>query len=319
MKRTLALLAGLTMAIGGAGAQDWPTKPVTVLVSLPAGSATDIVARALAEKLSAQTGQRFLVENRPGASGSIAVGAVAKAEPDGYTMLVASSSWTIVSSTMKNLTFDPIEDVAGITIVANVPNMLVVRPDAGFKTAADLVAYSKANPGKLSYAIVGQGSATHLNAARFLLSAGLNDTAVPFRGTAQALTDILGGRVDYCFCPVSPVVPFAKDGKLLALASGSAKRSSALPDVKTTEELGYANSAYEFWVGFGVPRKTPPDIVKRLHEETVKALNTPEIKALWLALGQEFDIRTPEQFDAYLRREAKENAELVRAANITVN
>lgn len=318
MRRLFGLAAGLLLAFG-AHAGDWPTKPVTMLVSLPAGSATDIVARALAERLSAQTGQRFIVENRPGASGAIAMGATAKAEPDGYTTFMASSSWSVIPSTIRNLNFSVRDDIAGVTIVANVPNILVVRPDSAFKTTAELVAYSKANPGKLSYATVGQGSATHLNAVRFQLSAGLNDTAVPFRGTAQALTDLIGGRVDYCFCPVSPVVPFVKEGKLLALASGSSHRSSALPDVQTTEEQGYRNSSYEFWVGLGIGSKTPPGILRRIHAETVKALESPEIKSLWAALGQEFQITTPEQFDAYLRKEIEDNAVLVRAANIAVN
>ena len=315
MKRlTAALLALMSTQLF---AQAGPSKPVRVVVSLPAGSATDIVGRAVAERLGAQLGQPFIVENRVGASGSIAQGIVAKAEPDGYTLLVHSSSGTVVPSTIANLPFDVLKDFSGITMLANIPLALAVAPGKGYQTVKDLVAAAKANPGKLNYATVGSGSATHLNAERFRLGAGIQAQQVPYKGTAEALTDLIAGRVDYCFCPVSNVLPLAKDGKLAMIAVGSSRRASGAPDTPTTEEAGVPNSAYNFYVGLSVPSKVSRDIVARLHAETVKALQTPEVKERYAKMGVDAHIFTPEQFDAYLRDEVASNAALVKAAGIT--
>ncbi len=297
-------------------AQAWPTKPVRVIVSLPAGSATDIVGRAVAERLGAQLGQPFVVENRPGASGSIAQGLVAKSDADGYTILVHSSSGTVVPSTIANLPFDVLKDFSGITMLANIPNALAVSPGKGYHTVRDLVAAARANPGKINYATVGTGSATHLNAERFRLGAGFSGTQVPYKGTSEALTDLMAGRVDFCFCPVSNVMPLAKDGKLVMLAVGSSRRASGAPDTPTTEEAGVPNSAYNFYVGMSVPAKVPRDIVAKLHAETVRALQSPELKERYARLGVDAQIFTPEQFDAYLRDEVASNAALVKAAGI---
>jgi tripartite-type tricarboxylate transporter receptor subunit TctC len=309
---TLLLLAASLQA----HAQAWPTKPVRVIVSLPAGSATDIVGRAIAERLGAQTGQSFIVENRVGASGSIAQGFVAKSDPDGYTILVHSSSVTVVPSTIANLPFDVLKDFSGITMLANIPNALAVSPAKGYKSVKELVAAAKANPGKLNYATVGSGSATHLNSERFRLSAGIQATQVPYKGTAEALADLIAGRVDYCFCPVSNVLPMAKEGRLAMLAVGSSRRASGAPDTPTTEEAGVPNSAYNFYVGMSVPSGVPRDIVAKLHAETVKALNAPETKERYAKMGVDAQIFTPEQFDAYLREEVASNAALVKAAGI---
>ena len=315
MKALIALLAAL-LAASLAHGQAWPSKPVRVVVSLPAGSATDIVGRAVAERLSAQLGQPFVVENRVGASGSIAQSLVAKADPDGYTLLVFSSSATVVPSTVPNLSFDVVRDFAGITMLANNPNALAVNLQRGFKSVKDLVTYAKANPGKLNYATIGSGSATHLNAERFRLAAGLEAQQVPYKGTAEALTDLIAGRVDYCFCPISNVLPMAKEGKVGMLAVGSSRRASGAPDTPTTEEAGVPNSAYNFYVGMSVPAKVPRDIVNRLHAEVVKALNSPELKERYARLSVDAQLFTPEQFDAYLKDEVVANAALVKAAGI---
>jgi len=315
MKRLILLLAALVLA-SSSWAQSWPTKPVRVIVSLPAGSATDIVARALAERLTQQLGQPFVVENRPGASGSIAMNLVAKADPDGYTLLVHSSSATVVPSTIPNLPFDVLKDFSGITMLANIPNALAVSPKSSFKSVRDLVAFAKANPGKINYATVGSGSATHLNAERFRLGAGFEGTQVPYKGTAEALTDLMAGRVDFCFCPVSNVLPLAKDGRLMMLAVGSSKRASGAPDTPTTEEAGVPNSAYNFYVGMTVPSKMPRELVTKLHAETVKALQSPEMKERYGKMGVDANIFTPEQYDTYLRNEVASNAILVKAAKI---
>lgn len=317
--KLLGALAALFVMAGGALAQAWPTKPVRVVVGLPPGSGTDITGRAIAERLTAQTGQTFVVENRPGGSGSIAMNLVSKAEPDGYTILVMSSSWTVTPSTVPNLPYDTLKDLAGVTMLADIANALAVRADRDYKSVRDLIAVARANPGKMNAAVIGLGSATHLTTERFKLSAGIDVVSVPYKGTAEALTDVLSGRIDYCFCPIGNVMPMVKDGRLRALAVSSRQRTSSVPDLSTTEEAGVPNSAQPFWVGMGVPSKTPRDIVGRLHGETVKALNSPEIKTRWASLNQDVRIFTPEAFDTLLREEVGSNAKLVRDANIKAN
>ena len=325
MSRTVKLLGALItlsalgLSAGSAFAQAWPTKPVRVIVALPPGSGTDITGRAVAASLAAQTGQPFVVENRPGGSGSIAMNLTAKADPDGNPILVRSSSWTVTPSTVPSLPYDTLKDLAGVTMLADIANALAVRADRDVKSVKDLIAAAKANPGKMNAAVIGAGSATHLTTERFRLSAGIDVISVPYKGTPEALTDVLSGRVDYCFCPIGNVMPMVKDGRLRALAVSSKQRASTQPDLPTTEEAGVPNSAQPFWVGMGVPGKTPRDIVAKLHAETVKALNSPEIKARWVSLNQDVRIFTPEAFDALLREEVVSNAKLVKDANIKAN
>ena len=318
-EKLIGALVALGVATGSVFAQAWPTKPVRVIVGLPPGSGTDITARAISERLTAYTGQTFVVENRPGASGSIAMNMVAKADPDGYTILVMSSSWTVTPSTVSNLPYDTLKDIAGITMLADIANALAVRSDRDYKSVKELIAAAKANPGKMNAAVIGAGSATHLTTERFRLSAGIDVVSVPYKGTPESLTDVLSGRVDYCFCPIGNVMPMVKDGRLRALAVSSRHRTSSVPDLPTTEEAGVPNSAQPFWVGMGVPAKTPRDLVGKLHAETVKALTSPEIKARWASLNQDVRIFTPEAFDALLREEVVSNARLVKDANIKAN
>ena len=315
----LAVSGALGIAAGSASAQAWPTKPVRVIVGLPPGSGTDITARAVSERLGAQLGQIFVVENRPGGSGSIAMNLVAKADPDGYTILVMSSTWTVTPSTVPSLPYDTLKDIAGITMLADIANALAVRADRDIKSVKELIAAAKANPGRMNAAVIGAGSATHLTTERFRISAGIDVLSVPYKGTPESLTDVLSGRVDYCFCPIGNVMPMVKDGRLRALAVSSKHRTSTQPDLPTTEEAGVPNSAQPFWVGMGVPAKTPRDVVARLHAETVKALNSAEIKARWASLNQDVRIFTPEAFDTLLREEVASNARLVKYANIKAN
>lgn len=311
-------IASLCLPLG-ALAQNWPTKPLRVVVPFTAGSATDTVARLVSERLSAQLGYNLVIENRPGAGGTIGMGVVAKAEPDGYTLLVHSSSFTVTPSTYSNLSFDTVRDFAGITPLANLPNVLVIAPSRGLRSLKELVAAAKAKPGTLTYASAGAGSATQLNAERFRLGAGFDAIHVPYKGTPEALTDILSGRVDYYFCPVIAVLQFIKEGKLLALAAGSSKRSSALPEVATTLEAGVPNSDYNFWVGMIVPAKTPRDVVNKLSQHTLQALRSPDLKERAGKMGAEPMPMTPPQFDTYIRNEIATNAALVKAAAIKVN
>ena len=315
----LCELCGYLFLIGNASAQTWPTKSLRVVVPFTAGSATDTTARVVVERLSIQLGQTFVVENRPGAGGTIGVGVVAKAEPDGYTILVHSSSFTVTPSTYPDTPYNTLRDFAGIMPLANLPNVLVIAPSKGIRSVKELVAAAKAKPGTLTYASAGAGSATQLNAERFRLGAGFEGVHVPFKGTPEALTEILTGRVDFYFCPVIGVLQFIKEGRLLALAAGSTKRSSALPDVMTTLEAGIPNSDYNFWVGMMVPAKTPRDIVDKLYQNTLKALQAPDLKERMGKIGAEPMLMTPKEFDAYIKTEIGTNAAVVKAAGIVVN
>lgn len=300
-------------------AQNWPTKPLRVVVPFTAGSATDTTARLVAERLAADLGQTFVVENRPGAGGTIGIGVVARAEPDGYTILVHSSSFTVTPTTYPDAPYNTLRDFAGITPLGNLPNVLVISPSKNLRTVKELVAAAKAKPGSMSYASAGAGSATQLNAERFRLGAGFEATHVPFKGTPEALTEILTGRVDYYFCPVISVLQFIKEGKLLALAAGSTKRSSALPDVPTTLEAGYANSDYNFWVGMMVPSRTPRAVVDKLSQQTLQALKAPDLRERMGKIGAEPMALTPREFDQHIKTEIATNAALVKAAGIKVN
>jgi tripartite-type tricarboxylate transporter receptor subunit TctC len=297
-------------------AQAYPAKSIRVVVPFTPGSGTDITARAITDRLGANMGQTVVVENRPGAGSTIGAGLVAKADPDGYTLLVNSSSHTVVTWTYQNLSFDPIKDLAAITPLGALPNVLVVSPSKNFKSVRDLVAYAKANPGKVNYASAGLGSATHLNAERFRLGAGFTGEHIPFKGTPEAQTEVMTGRVDMYFSPVVSALPQVKEGKLQALAVGTPRRSAVLPDLPTTIEAGVPNSDYTFWVGMFAPAKTPRDIVNRIYQETVKAMQSPDVKERLLKLGAEPMPLTPEQFDAYVRDETASNQALVKAAGI---
>ena len=320
MKTAAALALTVSVALPAtASAQNWPAKPLRVVVPFTAASATDTIARIVAERLSAQFGQQLVVENRPGAGGTIGVGTIARAEPDGYSVLVHSSSFTVTPTTYPNTPYNTQRDFSGITPLGNLPNVLVIAPSRNIRSVKELVAAAKAKPGAITYASAGAGSATQLNAERFRLGAGFDGVHVPFKGTPEALTEILTGRVDFYFCPVISVLQFIKEGKLLAIAAGSTKRSSALPDVQTTLEAGIPNSDYNFYVGMMVPSKTPRAIVDTLYQNVVKVLQNPDTKERMGKLGAEPMLMTPTEFDAWIRKEIASNAALVKAAGITVN
>ena len=332
MKNTLrvtrcALMAALLAASAGAFAQaaatdaaaGWPNRPVRFVVPFTAGSATDAVARMVGERLGAQLGQTFVIENRVGAGGTIGMGVAAKANPDGHTILVHSSSYTVTPTTYPNAPYDTLRDFTGITPLANLPNVLIIAPSKGVRSVKDLVVAAKARPGTLTYASAGAGSATQLNAERFRLGAGFEGVHVPFKGTPEALTEVITGRVDIYFCPVISVLQFLKEGRVVGLAVGSTRRSSVLPDLPTTLEAGIPNSDYNFWVGMAVPSKTARGIVAKLHQNTQKALQTPDLAERMAKLGAENMLMTPQAFDAYIKAEIKTNAALVKAAGIQVN
>jgi tripartite-type tricarboxylate transporter receptor subunit TctC len=316
MRRSWMWVAAFAACIASdaALAQSWPTKRVTVVVPFTAGSSTDIMARTVTQRLSEQLGQPFVVENRAGAGGTLGVGAVAKADPDGHTILVHSSSYTITPTTYPNTPYDTVRDLVGITPLALLPQVLVISPNKNIRTVQDLVRAAKAKPGAMNYASAGVGTATQLNAERFRLGAGIEVVHVPFRGTPEALTEIITGRVDYYFCPVNAVLPMIAEKQVLGLAMGSSKRSAALPDLQTTLEAGVPNSDYNFWVGMFVPSKTPREIVNRL----AKALEVKEVRESMAKLGAEPMLMRPEEFDTYIRNEITTNATVVKAAGIPI-
>lgn len=316
--RLLAIVASCMLA-SAAAAQSWPSKPIKAIIPFSAGSGTDTVARPVLAQMSKQLGQPIVVENRPGAGGTIGMAAVAQSEPDGYTILVHSNSFTVVPATYTKLSFDPINDFVGVMPVASLPMALVVAPSKGYKTLNDLVAAAKAKPGSINYASAGAGGATHLGAERFRIAAGFEGTHVPYKGSAEALTDVMTARVDHYFSPIGLAMPQIKAGKLAPLAVSSSKRSSALPDVPTTVEAGLPNSSYDVWIGMWAPAKTPRPIVARLHDELVKALQSPEVVETFKTIVAEQMIMSTEQFEAMLKSDVSMNSGLVKAANVTVN
>ena len=313
----LPALAAFALAAPALAQDGYPAKPIRVIVPFAAGSTTDIIARAITDKMGQSMGQTLVVDNRGGASGTIGQQAVATAAPDGYTIMIHSSSHTVSPSTFARLPFDTLADFAAVTPISTTPNVLVISPGKGIKSVQELVAKAKAEPGKLNFASAGQGSATHLNAEKFKMAAKIDATNIPFKGSGEAVSEVLAGRVDYYFSPIAPVIGQIREGQLLALAVGSPRRAAALPDVPTTAEAGVPGSEFNFWIGMMAPAKTPRAIVDRLHGEVVKALATPEVKERFLKLGADAWTLKPEAFDAYIKDEIKSNAALVKAAGLS--
>jgi tripartite-type tricarboxylate transporter receptor subunit TctC len=316
------LIAAIALAVAGtsasfqAEAQTWPDKPIHIIVAFTPGSATDVIGRSIQNELSARLGQPVLIENKPGAGGTIAAAQVAKSAPDGYTLLVNSSGHTVSPWIYNNLPYDTAKDLKGVSLLARQPNVMVVSPSRGWKTASDVVKQAKAERGKMAFASAGVGSATHINGEKFKAAAGIDILHVPYKGTPEALNDVMGGRVDYFFSPVVSALSLVRDGRLQALANGSPKRSSVLPDVPTTEEAGYKGSAYDYWAGLLAPAGTPPAVIERLNKEVVAVLALPEVKERLAKIGADPAPTTPAAFDELVVRELKENGELIKAAGI---
>jgi tripartite-type tricarboxylate transporter receptor subunit TctC len=308
------LLAGA--AVAALAQPAFPSRPIKLIVPFSAGSGTDIAARAVGEVMAKGLGQPVIVENRPGAGGTIAAAAVAKGEADGHTILVPSSGHAASPALYNNLSYDTLKDLTGVTPLVALPNVLVVNPAKGWKSVADLVAAAKAKPGALNYASAGVGSATHFNAEKFRLQAGLQAVHVPFKGTPEAMSDVIGGRSDWFFAPLSSALPLIRDGKLQALAVSTSKRSAQLPDVPTTVEAGVPGSDYTFWVALVVPSATPSAALARLHQEAAKALATPELIERLAKLGAEPMLMPSVEFNAFLRTEVETAARIVKAADL---
>ena len=305
------------MAPAAALAQQWPVKPIKAVVPFGPGSTIDIIGRIVAEPLSQALGQPIVVENRGGAGGSIGSAAVAKAEPDGYTLLVHASAHSAAPAVYPHLSYDVAHDFAGIAVFGTVPNVTVISPAKGIRTLKELVDAAKKRP--MTFASAGVGSATHWAVERLKIAAGFNATHVPFKGGPEALTQVASGEVDFMSIGVSSGMPFLRSGRLIALAVSTPTRSSALPDVPTTIELGYPDSDYIFWNGMLAPAKTPRDIVNRLHEETTKLLRQPSVAEKLKPQGLEPMPLAPAQFDALIAKEIESNKALVKAAGLKFN
>src|SRR3974390_673782 len=315
--RWLWIVALLSMGLcAEASDETWPAKPIRVIVPYSPGSATDIIPRTVFAKVQEQIGQSIVVENRPGGATAIGTTAVAKAEPDGYTLLVHSSAYTIVPLTFANVPYDPQRDLTGVIPLGNTANVLVVAPDKGIKTVAEFVKIARAKSGGMNYVTIGPGSAAHLNSERFRLSAGFAAQPVFYKGSPEGLMDVMTGRGGFYFSPFLPALPQIKDGRLVALAVSSTHRSADLPDVPTTLEAGFKKSEYDFWFGVFVTPKTPRAIIERLNREVAKALEDPAVKDKLTKLGVQPMPMTAQQFDDYVRGELEQNAALVKAAGI---
>ncbi len=309
---TIALVS--LAAVGMARADEWPAKPIRVIVPLSPGSAADIIPRIVFEQLSVQLGQPIIVENKPGASGTIGARAVQMADPDGYTLLAHSSAHIIAPSTVANLSYDPIKDFAAVAPLGNLPNVLVITPSANIKTLQELVAIGKQRP--ITFGSIGPGSPITLAMQRLRLSAGFKVQEIPFKGAPEALVEVMTGRVDTYYSPLLAALPYITSGKLLALAVSSPTRAPTIPDVPTTQEAGYTNSAYRFWIGVFAPAKTPPAIVEKLNAEIQKAMQESTVRAKLDKLGvQPMAMKTAE-FDKFVKEELQINSELVKAAGI---
>jgi len=318
LMRNLAAVLFCALTAGEATAQGYPTKPVKLVVPFTAGSATDILARTVGQKLTEMWGQSVIVDNRPGAGGTIGTAIVAKSPPDGYTLLVNSAAHAYNPWIYPNLSFDTVKDFIDVAPLAGQPNVLVVAPSTGYKTVADLIAAAKAKPGTLNFGSAGTGSGTHINAEKFRLAAGIDVVHIPYKGTPEALTDTMTGRITYFFSPISAALPNIREGKLVALGVSTAKRSSVLPNVPTLSESGLPKFDYSLWVGLFAPAGTPAEIVDKIARDVGRALATPEVKERLTALGAEETPMTPAEFTKFVGVEIDESGKVIKAANIKV-
>jgi tripartite-type tricarboxylate transporter receptor subunit TctC len=316
----VAALAAALLTATAAQAQAWPSRPVTLVVPFPPGGSTDSIARAIGPSLTKTFGQTFLVDNKAGATGTIGAGLVKRAPADGYTFLVSSlGPFVIAPHLIKGVAYDALKDFDLITVAVQAPNVLVVPEKSPHKTLADVVKFLKANPDKMTFASSGNGSSDHLTAELFWLESGTSGVHVPYKGGGPAVQDLLGGQVDASFQNVNTVFQQIKAGKLRALAVTGAKRSPVLPDVPTISEAGVKNVDVYSWQAIAAPHGLPADIKARFHAAVVAALNDPQTKAQFQALGLEIVGNTPEQFAAFQATEFARWKKLIETRKITAD
>lgn len=306
----------LAMTCGIASAQDYPTKPIRIVVGFSAGSTTDILARTVGQKMNEAWGQPVIVDNRPSAGGVVASSAVAAAAPDGYTLLVVSAGHAASAAMFAKLPYDTLNDFAGVSRIANVPSILVVSPALGAMSVKELVALAKSRPGQLNFSSPGVGSANHLAGELFKTLAGIEAAHVPYKGIPEAMTAVVSGSVQFNFSPVVNVLPLSRDGKLLALAASTGKRSSSLPDVPTLAEAGVSGYVFDPWFGILAPAKTPKPLLARLSGEIARIVELSDVRERLRALGADPAPTSPEGFDAHVRSEVAKFQKIVRDAGI---
>ena len=315
----LGLFVGALAWLPNAGAQEYPTKPIRLVITYPPGGNTDLVGRALALKLGEFMGQQVVVDNRGGAGGVLGSMITAQSAPDGYTIMLGTSAGMVINPLLsRKLTYDPVRDFAPVSMVVIVPQLLVINPQLPVKNVRELIAFAKAKPGYLNAGSSGVGTPNHFGTELLKWLAGVDIVHVPYKGGAPALTDLLGGQIQMAFSSVPAVLPHIKAGRLVALGVGSAKRSPALPNIPTIAEAGVPGYEYTTWYGIFAPAKTPRTLIARLNAEIVKAMETPDIKDRFTALGGDPDPGTPEELRAYMANESAKWAKIIKAANIRI-
>jgi tripartite-type tricarboxylate transporter receptor subunit TctC len=318
---SLLVAQGLAQGQGaspGAGAA-YPNRSIRVIVPFTPGSATDIIARSVSDRLAAALGQSMIVENRPGAGGTIGTAIVAKAAPDGYTLAVVSAGHAINPAIYDNLPYDSAKDLAGVIPLASLPSVLIVPAALGVKSVQELIALAKSKPGALNFTSAGVGSASHVSAEKFRAATGVNAVHVPLKGAPEMVTETVAGRTQFALLGITSAVPAIREGRLLGLAVSSAKRSQSLPDVPTMAEVGVPGAEFNFWIGMLAPSQTPRAIVARLHDEVARTLLVPEVRERLANLGAEPMPMSPEQFDAYMRDQLVTVGGVMRAAGMKGN
>ncbi len=314
-----ALMMGL-LATASVHAQTWPTKSVSLVVPFPAGGSTDTVARAIGPKLTQSLGQPFVIDNKAGATGTIGATLVKRAAPDGYTLLVTSLGPLVIAPHLiKGMQYDALKDFDPIAVAVQAPNVLVVPANSPYKTVGALVAYNKINPGKMSFASSGNGSSDHLTAELFWQLTGTSGSHIPYKGGAPAITDLLGGQVDASFQNINAVVQHIKSGKLKALAITSQKRSAILPDVPTFGEAGVKGLEVYSWQAVVAPKGLPADVRNKAHAAVIAALNDPQVKQQFVAVGFEIVGNTPAQFAAFQQQEFARWKKVIDTGKITAD
>jgi tripartite-type tricarboxylate transporter receptor subunit TctC len=313
--RLFVLIAALFATVA-AHADDWPTHLIKATIPFGAGSATDVVPRLVFDRLSAELGQPIVVENRTGAGGTIGTAQVAKAAPDGYAILAHSSALTIAPAIFGNLNFDATRDLASVLMIGSSANVMIVPESRPWKAVQDFIADAKARPGSISFGSVGIGSAVHISAEKFRLAAGIEATHVPYRGGSEVISDILGGRIDFYFCPLATALPLIRDGQVHALLVSTDTRVADLPDVPTPTEAGLKNADSAIWFGLFVPAKTPTAIIEKLHAAGTKVLSDPVTQENLKKLGVAPLPMSPAEMDDLVKRETASNREVIKAAGI---
>ena len=313
--RSILFLAMLLLP-AAAPAQTWPSRLIRATIPFGAGSAADVVPRLVFDRLAAELGQPIVIENRVGGGGTIGTGAVANGDPDGYSILATSSALTVAPALFPNLTYDTSKDLASVLMIGSSANVMIVPPSRPWKTVQDFIAAAKAKPGSISFGSPGIGSAVHISSEKFRLAAGIEATHIPYRGGAEVVTDILGGRIDFYFCPHATALPLIRDGQVRALLVSTAKRVADLPDVPTPQEAGLKDAESAIWFGVFMAGKTPRDIVEKFHAAGVKVLTQPAMQESFKKLGVETADMTPAEMDDLVKREVAANLELIKAAGI---